>query len=458
MPDKHAYLIVGAGPTGLGAARRLSELGITDFAVLEANDYPGGLAASFTDSKGFTWDVGGHVVFSHYDYFDRMLDEALGGHYLEHQREAWVRIAGGWVPYPFQNNIRYLPREQLWECLSGLLPGVRPFCGPGEKPGNFREWIEHIFGPGIARLFMMPYNFKVWATPPELMSYKWIGERVSVVDLEKVLKNVILQLDDVSWGPNHMFRFPLHGGTGSIYRHVASRLQGHIRYGRKVLSVDPTARVATCDTGERFAYDRLLFTGPLDILLRHLLTEAPDALRAAAGQLAHSGGYIAGVGVDGPKTDERCWMYFPENDNPFYRVTNFHHYSPNNTPNPDGMTVRQRAYMTEVSFSGHKPEPESHLDSVVDGLVNVSLMTDAERDKVASTWEMRLDYSYPIPTLGRDAALAAIQPWLEERSIFGRGRFGGWKYEVSNMDHSVMQGVEWAERMATGVAETTYTF
>lgn len=451
---RHKYIIVGAGPTGLGAARRLAELGERDFAVLEANSYPGGLAASFKDSQGFTWDVGGHVVFSHYEYFDRMLDEALGGDYLEHQREAWVRIAGTWVPYPFQNNIRHLPRDLAWECVRGLLPGVRPE-GKG-LPADFREWIGRVFGEGIARLFMLPYNFKVWATPPELMDYRWIGERVSVIDLERVLKNLILEQDDVSWGPNHTFRFPLRGGTGEIYRRVAARLADHIRYGFPVSAVDPARRTVRGPGGTELEYERLLFTGPLDILARTLLTSAPDAVRQASAGLEHSGGYIGGVGVEGPKTDERCWMYFPESDNPFYRVTNFHHYSPNNTPDPDGMVTRKRAYMTEVSFSGHKPEPASHLDSVVDGLVNVSLMTPQERDAIVSTWEMRLDYSYPVPTLGRDRALGVIQPWLETAGIFGRGRFGGWKYEVSNMDHSVMQGVEWAERMVTGKTETTY--
>jgi UDP-galactopyranose mutase len=49
-----------------------------------------------------------------------------------------------------------------------------------------------------------------------------------------------------------------------------------------------------------------------------------------------------------------------------------------------------------------------------------------------------------------------LQPWLEARDVYSRGRFGGWKYEVANMDHSVMQGVEWAERMVLGREERTY--
>jgi len=44
-----------------------------------------------------------------------------------------------------------------------------------------------------------------------------IAERVSVVDFKRLLENVLYEKDDVAWGPNNKFRFPLHGGTGEIY-------------------------------------------------------------------------------------------------------------------------------------------------------------------------------------------------------------------------------------------------
>ena len=72
------HLIIGAGPTGLGAAWRLAQRGIHDWLLLEAGQVPGGLAQSVVDEHGFTWDLGGHVQFSHYEMFDQLMDDLLG--------------------------------------------------------------------------------------------------------------------------------------------------------------------------------------------------------------------------------------------------------------------------------------------------------------------------------------------------------------------------------------------
>lgn len=439
------YVIIGAGPTGLGAAHRLLELGERDFVILERNAHAGGLAASFRDPAGFTWDIGGHVVFSRYAYFNNLLDDLLGGERLEHQRIARVRMADTWVPYPFQNNIRHLPRELIWECVQGLLRERSPHLA------NFRDWIDYVFGSGIARLFMRPYNFKVWATPPELMQYSWIGERVSVVDLEGVLKNLVLGLDDSGWGPNNTFRFPLHGGTGEIFNRLAARVEGHLRLNASVVRVDIKGKAVELADGQRVEWEHLLNTGPLDRLVQDWVRPESDELHRAAADLEHNSVFVSGVGVEGMREDPTCWMYFPESDCPFYRVTNFHNYSPNNVAIPG----RQMGFMSEVSSSRHKPENLAGMqDQVIGGLRATTLMR--RDDAIASTWEMNVEYGYPVPTLGRDRALAVVQPWLEERRVYSRGRFGGWKYEVANMDHSVMQGVEWAEKMVQGLEERTY--
>ena len=216
--DNARVVIIGAGPTGLGAAWRLQELGFGNWQIFEQEAYAGGLAASFTDDAGFTWDIGGHVQFSHYGYFDRLMDVLLGDGWLSHERESWIWMCNRFIPYPFQNNIRHLPNREMKDCLTGL---IRACTTNGTAPPtNFDEWILAQFGEGIAEHFMRPYNFKVWAYPPCDLNYRWIGERVAKLDLERVVLNILEFRDDVSWGPNSMFRFPLRGGTGEVWREL----------------------------------------------------------------------------------------------------------------------------------------------------------------------------------------------------------------------------------------------
>lgn len=450
---KVKYLILGAGPTGLGAAYRLKELGESDFAILDKNGWVGGLAASFRDQNGFTWDIGGHVQFSHYKYFDEVMDLSLGKDgWLNHERESWVWIKDRFVPYPFQNNIRYLPNESAWKCLKGVIDITRN--PPASRPANFHEWILAVFGEGIADEFMLPYNFKVWAYPPAEMDYQWIGERVSVIDLNRIAENIVLQKDDLSWGPNNLFRFPKHGGTGAIWESVAKMAgSDRIMLNSEVVKINPAEKYAELSGGNRIAYETLLSTAPIDVLVP-MVEGAGSDLRDLASQMKYSSSNIVGVGLEGtPKKDlaTKCWMYFPEDNCPFYRVTLFSKYSPNNVPNIN----KHFSLMTETSESPVKNvNHETIVEETIQGLINTRLIES--RDQVVSTWSYRAPHGYPTPFLKRDEILKTLIPALEQAGVYSRGRFGGWKYEVSNQDHSFMQGVEWVNSRLLGEAEVTF--
>jgi len=442
-------IILGAGPCGLGAAYHLNKLGHTDWQLFERDDHVGGLSASFKDEVGFTWDIGGHVLFSHYPYFDKVVGESLGENYYEHQRESWIRILQRWVPYPFQNNVRYLPDYALYECVTGL----RELQGSPDSATNFKEWMDAVFGTGIVKYFMEPYNRKVWGVPLESMSKEWIAERVSVIDLARIEINIAEQRDDLSWGPNNVFRFPKHGGTGAIYAGIAKPLNERIHLLHEMMDIDLDRKSVTFSNGRVERYDVLINTSPLDLLVSKCRT-IPEQLADAAGELIHNSGLIAGLGFEGKRDDSKCWMYFPENNSPFYRVTNFHNYSRFNVPAGD--TERFISLMCETTYSSYKPENKSGIiEATLQGLLNSGMIGEEQKERVASRYMIDIPYSYPVPTLGRDKALAAIQPYLEARSVYSRGRFGAWKYEVGNMDHSFMQGVEVVERLLTGTKEFT---
>ena len=450
MTDRRV-VIIGGGPTGLGAAHRLTELGHTDWVLLEAADHFGGLASSVVDDEGFTWDLGGHVLFSHYEYFDSLTDSLLGDAWLHHVREAWVRMRSRWVPYPFQHNMWRLPEDDLVECLQGLLALTN--IGDQAPPETFDDWILQSFGSGIADVFMRPYNFKVWAYEPKEMNVAWMGDRVATVDLNRVLENLVRQTDDVAWGPNATFRFPASGGTGSIWNALAARLPSEkLLSGHTVASVNPNRKVLRCENGEEFAYDVLISTMPLDILLQRLV--GSDDLAARHTELRWSSSHIVGVGINGDTPDElstKCWMYFPEDTSPFYRATVFSNYSPANVAEPG----KQWSLMCEVSESIRKPVPHpTIIEDTRRGLEQTGLVSP-DHD-VVSEWHRFLPHGYPTPFLDRDALLADIEPRLRDMNIYSRGRFGGWKYEVSNQDHSLMQGVECVDHLLGNGTELTY--
>jgi protoporphyrinogen oxidase len=281
-----------------------------------------------------------------------------------------------------------------------------------------------------------------------------MAERVSVVDFKRLLENVILERDDVAWGPNNKFRFPLYGGTGEIYRRMAQRFPDRVKTGKELVAVDAAGKRVSFSDGSGDTYDVLISTGPLDLLVR-MLKPAEGSLMDAAAELHHNNLLVLGLGLEKKIDTGKCWIYFADDDMPCYRATYFSHYSPFNVPKGD--TERYSSLMCEMSFRvGETPDPAKVIDRVVDYLIRAKILEESDRSRIVSRYHRTVAYSYPIPTLGRDRALATLQPALLGKEIYSRGRFGAWRYEIGNMDHSVMMGVEAVDHVLAGAKETVF--
>ncbi|KAI9696077.1 MAG: hypothetical protein M1836_005908 [Candelina mexicana] len=473
-------LVIGAGPTGLGAAKRLNQLNGPSWLIIDSNEIPGGLASTDVTPEGFLYDVGGHVIFSHYQYFDDCINEALPKEddWYTHQRISYVRCKSLWVPYPFQNNISMLPKEEQVKCMDGMIEAALEARVSNTKPKDFDEWIVRMMGTGIADLFMRPYNYKVWAVPTTKMQCQWLGERVAAPDLKTVTRNVILQKTAGNWGPNATFRFPAHGGTGGIWIAVANTLpKEKTRFGEhgQVDKVDPDHKIVKLKDGSTISYERLITTMAVDSLVEKI---GDKELIDLSKGLFYSSTHIIGVGVRGERPEgigDKCWLYFPEADCPFYRATIFSNYSPNNQPSsskklstlqladgskPESTEAREGPYwsiMLEVSESSMKPVDEGNmLKDCVQGLVNTEMLKPG--DEIVSTYHRRFDHGYPTPSLEREGVLKQLLPKLQAKGIYSRGRFGSWRYEVGNQDHSFMLGVEAADNIVNGATELTLNY
>jgi protoporphyrinogen oxidase len=450
--DTGRIVILGAGPCGLACADELNRLGHRTFTLLESASAPGGLASSVVDAAGFTWDLGGHVVFSHFGEFDRLLSELFTPEeLLHHDRSSYIRHGDEWVPYPFQQHLHHLSPKDATACLRDLLTAHPADGRDVDEPADFGTWLRTMYGQALVDRFFGPYNTKVWATPLEHMSSAWVAERVAPVDVEQVLSAFVGTAPPTRrWGPNATFAFPASGGTGEIWRRLAARIErGRLRTGARAVAIDPGTRTVTVDGGERIGYDHLVATGPLDQLTAMTAT-CPVTLETAARQLRHTTVAMVGLGYRTPTTDARSWLYFPQPDIPFYRATNFSKYAPANVPGAD--TGTYSAWMTETSLApGQGLDRHALVRSCDQALRRHGLVP--EQAPLASAHVEVIPYAYPVPTLGRDEVLAQVVPWMEAHGIYPRGRFGTWRYEIGNMDHAVKMGIDIARRLVNGTRE-----
>lgn len=248
------------------------------------------------------------------------------------------------------------------------------------------------------------------------------------------------------------------------------------KYQKTVVSVDEAAKTVTLKDGSTIKYNSLVSTIPVDQLAT-MLSDSATALKMTK-DLYYSSTHVIGLGIRGTRPDrigDKCWLYFPEDHCPFYRATVFSNYSPFNQPAaevklktiqladgsaPQSSDARAGPYwslMMEVSQSSMKPVDEANLiRDTISGCIATGLLLGS--DEIVSTYHRKFDHGYPTPSLEREGALKQILPHLKDHSIWSRGRFGSWRYEVANQDHSFMIGVEAIDNIVHGIPELTLNF
>ncbi|MEZ0053587.1 protoporphyrinogen oxidase [Mycobacterium sp. MAA66] len=419
------FLVIGAGPTGIGAAVRLTELGI-DHLVVDAGDQIGGMSTSITDAQGFTWDLGGHVLHSHFPEFDAMV-QASGVAMNDVTRNGWVWLDGSGpqslVATPIQQQLAAIPTDLY----------------PDAEPANLADYYRNSFGRKLYDEFFGPYNYKMWTVPLEAVDHEWTSLR-SGSAAPNVPK---LALAGTMPAPSGTFPYPV-GGTGALWQAVHDRVlkPGTVRLGAGVVDVDVAQRVATLDDGSTVQYQHCVSSAPL--------TTAMAWIGMPAGSLRASSIFAVGLGYRGeapPALADKTWLYCPDLDVPWYRATMLHNYDQGNA-GPGRWNV-----LCEVPVLPDRQR--SAQDAVRDTEISLRAL-GADPDLLVSRFCRRVPMGYPVPTLGRDEIVRDADQRLREHGFYSRGRFGGWRYESSNQDYGYMQGREAVDAALTGTPEDVY--
>ncbi len=426
--------VLGAGPTGMGAACRLAEQSSLDWLVFDAAPVPGGAAASWRDDQGFLWDMGGHVLHSHFSYFDEVLAKSVS-EWSHPVRDPAVWVHDRFLDAPVQQHLDDLDTE-VEEKIRKELAGRNP-----EPRENLSDWFRDQFGNTLTDLFFDPFNHKMWAYPPRLMDHSWTSLRSG-----SGARNV----PEAGTRPAKVvetFPYPRHG-MGSLWSDIMATLpRERFRMDTAVVSVDLERHLLTLTGGEQVTYDQAVSSIPLPPLLADI--EGHDDLHARASTLHHSAVEVVGLGFEGEPPAElagRSWVYTADADIALHRATILSNYS-DLVAGPGRWSI-----LCEIGVSEFRLLDRTTL---VEDCLRTLRRWGVTTDPVSVTRRF-VPMGYPVPTLGRDAVLRYVHAGLEAHGVRSRGRFGGWRYESCNQDYSFMQGVQAVDAITTGGAEDVF--
>ena len=134
----------------------------------------------------------------------------LGDNVHRARRNNKIFYKGRYVKYPFENGLFDLEPQDRFECLYHYIKNDYP---PPQT--NFKEWIYHHFGKGLAEKYLIPYNEKIWNVPAEELGLEWVDGRVPKPPLEDVIKAAV-GVETEGYTHQLYFNYPAHGGIESL--------------------------------------------------------------------------------------------------------------------------------------------------------------------------------------------------------------------------------------------------
>ncbi len=426
---KKKIIIIGAGPMGLSVAWRLKKQNFNDFLILEKNSYIGGLSASFQDDKGFFWDIGGHVIHDKQQDFVKFCQKILKKNVARQKRKAYIYFKNYFIPYPFQNNISFLPKAYRDKCLKDL-ENLRK---TKSHPKNFYQWILSNFGEGIAKFFMVPQNEKSWTYPLEQLNTNWLSKKISLPPLSLIRKEFKRKNKKIlDWGPHQYFFYPKKGGIGFLWRKMASLFKNSILFETKAKQIDIVKKTIIIQKGKVIKFDILISTIPINELIN--ISNSPRKTKILSSKLKYNSGIVIGLGFSQqPKFKDWHWIYFPNKKYPFFRLCLLSKIGEKTVPNK-----KYSSFLVEISTRKKQNKRYDELINKISKQIG-KIFFDNENIKPITTFSFFPKYYYPIPTLDRDKTLKTINQYLNLNQIYSIGRFGSWKYELGNMDNCFME-------------------
>jgi len=437
VSGKGSAVVVGAGISGLTAARQLSREG-WDVTVVELEKTVGGLARSF-HYNGHTFDIGPHRFHTDDPVVLEFINETLGDDKIIIDRSSGVWFFNRYHDWP-------LARKSIFHMPFGVMVGAALdlFLKGRAKDESFEQYILSLYGKTLYRIFFKPYTEKFLRYPCDQLHSDWasaginravIDKRYQATSLFKVIKSTLFPKPVKT-----KFIYPASGGVdvfckrlvGKIEKdggsvHTGARVSGLATAGHKITGLT----ISLEDGGAlNMRPDLVFWTAPPSAVSK--LLELPDWGLEFLSVIAFN------YEIEGPPQVPYQWTYYGAEELIFNRASLPANFAPHTAPPGFSGICIELACM---EGDGIWNEPE-HLRSLVErDMVRTRLVR--RYNEIVDLHIERIRNTYPIYTIEyREKLNSAITALNRYENLLMLGRTGTFWY--NNMDHSIRQALDLA--------------
>tara|TARA_B100000900_G_scaffold95570_2_gene78682 strand:+ start:452 stop:1747 length:1296 start_codon:yes stop_codon:yes gene_type:complete len=419
------FIVIGGGIAGLSFGYFINNKAT----ILEKNSTLGGLSRSY-DFNGVSYDIGPHIIFSKHEEILKLHTEIIRTNKIKRSNKIFFK--NNFIKYPFENDLSSLNEEDKNYCLQEFLNN--PY--ENYNSTNMLQFFLKTFGEGITRLYLQPYNEKIWKYDPGFMDTQMV-ERIPKPPKEDVIKSAN---GEETEGYLHQlfFHYPNKGGFQSL---IDAYEKLNLSKDNQVLTDIEVQEIVRADNswivktnhGE-FEANTLINTAPIHEFSKYFTL--PEDILLALNELKFNSIYIVMIQVNKDNLGDNFALYVPNKETIFHRLSKLDFLGKNynlgdRTTLMAEVTFRPGSYIASLS-------KEDITKEVINGLVNEGLID--HKDNVLDTQIKYEKYAYVIYDLNHRKNTDKVLNFFHKNKIYNLGRFA--QFEYLNTDGVVKNALE----------------
>jgi protoporphyrinogen oxidase len=458
--NKPRIAVLGAGPAGMTAAWRLSELGYP-VTVFDRDDAVGGMGRTITVAGGYRVDFGPHTFHIRETDESRGVIDAIRPFFGEDPliltRGTRVLLRGKEYVYPLE----------LLQVLTGVSPllsfrivfdyaiaTVKTTLSPPKKADSFEEWGVRNLGRTLYDLCFGIYSARVWGLPTGQISSKQ-AQRVAKLNLKNIILRVLgIKADPATYFTKYMYPRTgislLYEGMADVVRRSGNCVKLNAPVTRLERQGECIRRVVYQENGGERAYDcdLVLSTLPLPSLVGMMAPALPASVVDHAGSLRYRSLKLIYIVLRRDRMTDYHWVYLLDEQFRVNRVSEQKNVSPHMVP--DGRTV----LCIELSLWRDEPLWQASDEEVYQLALNdlMKMGYNVTADEVEGYHVTDIPTAYPVYELNFEDHLIPVLDGVHEvRNLMTLGRHG--LFLNNSMDDNVLLGIKIADHIAARGAD-----